>query len=446
MVCSHLSCHDRHRTLHFRAMCTHRSLTPVLSATLILLAALVVPLAAQQEATPAEGTLRSIDAEGTMTPTAVDDFIAPLFAGYDAPEARYPVDVYVAQVYARYPDGRMTPFRVQIFVPQRRDAVDGVYVFSPGSTGMIGPCRASREHVAGIRWGLYRAHVLAMAGQGFVGILPDYMGFEDNTLVQPYFHAASEARVIFDALRGVDTWIRTTYPDRFARGLQPYRRVAAGFSQGGHAIFAAADRNLTMGGNLYLHGVIGYGPTTAVEPMLNLYPSLGPMVAMSYLSVYGRENFDPADVLREPWASELEYDTTRQCVGGMQGYYPHDDPTDLFREDFLASMRDGTLAETHPVIKRIFDANRTGVTRHRVPALILQGTNDIVVARKTQDQFVSQLRALGNPVDYRVFEGSRHDTRQIAFDEAIAWMRSLDPRDRPRQMDGPTRFDPEIDR
>ena len=61
-------------------------------------------------------------------------------------------------------------------------------------------------------------------------------------------------------------------------------------------------------------------------------------------------------------------------------------------------------------------------------------------------ELFSQLRALGNPVDYRVFEGSRHDTRQIAFDEAIAWMRSLDPRDRPRQMDGPTRFDPEIDR
>ncbi|MEX2444360.1 MAG: alpha/beta hydrolase [Alkalispirochaeta sp.] len=398
------------------------------------------PLEAQSE-----GAIRIVTEEGTMTSSEIDRFAAPLFSGSRQPSARFPVDVYVAQVYTRYPNGRITPFRVQIFVPVHEQQTDGVYLFAPGSTGMIGPCRASREHVAGIRWGLYRAHVLAMAGQGFVGILPDYMGFEDNSLVQPYFHAASEARVVFDALNAVDTWIGDQYPRRFPEGIRNLSRVASGFSQGGHAALAAADRNTSMGGDLYLHGVIGYGPTAQIEPMLQIYPSLGPMVAMSYLKVYGRGSFDPADVLRERWASELEYDTTRHCVGGIQGYYPSD-PSQLYRAEFLSSLQRGTLDKTHPVIDRIFTANLTGLARHNVPILILQGTEDIVVSRATQDGYVRMLRERGNPVDYRVFEGARHDTRQIGFEEAISWMRSLNPDERPRQDTGPTRFDENVDR
>lgn len=395
-------------------------------------------------AAQSEGTIRSVTSDGAMSAAEVDRFAATLFAETNQPTARYGVEIYLAQVYTRYPNGRITPFRVQIFVPRTERTGDGVYLFSPGSTGMIGPCRASREHIAGIRWGLYRAHVLAMAGQGFVGVLPDYMGFEDDNLVQPYFHAASEARVVFDSLTAVDTWIADQYPQRFPDGIRNLRRVASGFSQGGHAALAAADRNASMGGELYLHGVIGYGATAQIEPMLRMYPSLGPMVAMSYLRVYGRGSFDPGDMLHQRWASELEYDTTRQCVGGIQGYYPSD-PSELYHPDFLRSLQDGTLDKTHPVIDRIFTANRAGLARHNVPVLLLQGTEDIVVSRSTQDQYVGMLRERGTPVDYRVFEGARHDTRQIGFADAMAWMRALDPEDRPRQRTGPERFDRELD-
>ncbi|MFW5695070.1 MAG: alpha/beta hydrolase family protein [Alkalispirochaeta sp.] len=392
-----------------------------------------------------EGTVRSVTDEGTMTPGEVDQFAATLFSDARQPSAQYAVDIYEVQVYTRYPNGRLTPFRVQIFVPRRNRSVSGVYLFAPGSTGMIGPCRASREHVAGIRWGLYRAHVLAMAGQGFVGILPDYMGFEDDDLVQPYFHAASEARVVFDSLTAVDTWIAQQYPERFPDGIRDLRRVASGFSQGGHAALAAADRNISMGGDLYLHGVIGYGPTAQIEPMLQIYPSLGPMVAMSYLKVYGRGSFDPADVLQSRWAAELEYDMTRQCVGGIQGYYPSD-PSELYRPEFLRSLRHDTLDKTHPVIDRIFSANLTGLARHNVPVLILQGTEDVVVSRSTQDEYVRMLEAQGTPVDYRVFDGARHDTRQVGFEDAIRWMENLNPAERPRQRSGPRRFDRDLDR
>jgi dienelactone hydrolase len=370
------------------------------------------------------GAVEAFVSEGTMLPREIDSFIAPLFAGYTAPEARNGADIYTLFVRTRYPDGNLTSVRVQLFVPRSATVPDTLYLFAPGSTGLIGPCRASREHEAGIRWGLYRAHVLAMVGQGFVGVLPDYMGFEDPALVQPYFHAESEARVIFDALRGSDAFLRERYGTRFPRGIAPLTRIAAGFSQGGHAIFAAADRDGTVERTISLHGVIGYGATTGIEPLLQMYPSLGPMIATSYVTVYGRDRFDPSLIFREPWASELEYDTTRQCVGGMQRYYPSD-PAELFTPEFLSSLRKGTLSMTHPSIAAILAENRTGLTRHGVPALIFQGTRDIVVSRETQDRYVTALRALGNPVDYRVIEGARHDTRQVAFDDAIAWITTL---------------------
>jgi len=398
---------------------THRRL-PSRGAGALFLLLLAVPLAAQST-----GRIVSILGEETLSVGEVSQLLEPLFAGYPVPEVRYAVDIVEVLVTTEYPGGETTPVRVQIMVPRRTDAVDGVYLFSPGSTGLIGPCRASREHVAGIVWGRYRSHVLAFAGQGMVGILPDYMGFEDNTLVQPYFHAESEARVIFDALAGADEWLRERFPRRFPAGIEPYRRVAAGFSQGGHAVLAAADRNDSLGRTLPLHGVIGYGATAEVAPMLAMYPSLGPMVVMSYLTVYGPDRIDPTEIFQEPWASDLEYDTTRQCVGGMQSFYPAD-PYRLYREDFLDSLYRGTLSRTHPRLSLLLEENTTGLDGHGVPVLLLQGTNDIVVSRKTQDAFVRRLRAAGTPVDYRVYDGSRHDTRQVAFDDVIDWIGSID--------------------
>lgn len=401
----------------------------------MMLALLVLPaLSHAQEL----GRVAEWSMERTMTAAEIDAFIEPLFDGYTAPRARMAVDIYELFVVTRYPNGRPTRTRVQLFVPQSSAAVPtdprGVYVFLPGSTGLIGPCRASREHVAGIRWGLYRAHTLAFAGQGFIGILPDYMGYEDPALIQPYFHAASEARVVFDTLHAVDGWIR----DRLPRGLVPLTRVAGGFSQGGHAAFAAADRNEELGGDLYLHGVFGYGPTTEIEPMFLAYPSLAPMVIQSFATVYGPTRFDPFRIVREPYASELEYDTTRQCVGAMQRYYPGTARA-FFRADFLDSLVKGTLEQTHPSIARILQGNRTGLSGHGVPALILQGTNDVVVYRETQDEFVARLRQLGSDVDYRVYEDARHDTRQVAFFDVVGWIDSLDPWIRPQPLAGAAR-------
>ena len=356
--------------------------------------------------------------EQRLEPREVDSFIATLFAGERAPQARHAVDIYQLRVNTRHPSGVETPVRVQLFVPAAAQTeLLGSYLFAPGSTGLINPCRPSREHEAGIRWGLYRAHVLAFAGQGFIGILPDYMGFEDWDLIQPYFHSESEARLIVDVTAAVDAFLSAKIPG----GLSRLTRVAAGFSQGGHAAFAAADRNIDFPVGLELHGVIGYGPTTAVDSLFLEYPSVAPMVVHAYRTIYGEDRFDPFLILAPRWAENLAYDTTRQCVGGIQSYYP-DTPSGLFDADFLHSLRSGTIARTHPGIARIMEENRAGESGHGLPVLILQGTEDIVIDRRTQDRFVTRLRRAGSRVRYLVYEGARHDTRQIGFFDVVAWV------------------------
>lgn len=359
--------------------------------------------------------------EARLSRTETDTFIAELYAGYEAPAARYEIEIYQLVVETLHPDGKTTPVRVQLFVPRApAEDIRGSYLFAPGSTGLINPCRVSREHEAGIRWGLYRAHVLSVVGQGFVGILPDYMGYEDWDLIQPYFHAESEARLIVDATVAADAVLAEIVPG----GLRALTRVAAGYSQGGHAVFAAADRSDWFPEGLELDGIIGYGPTTSVDALFVEYSSVAPMVVQVYRSIYGDDRFDPFAVLAAEWAGTLAYDTTRQCVGGIQSYYPGD-PTLLFETSFLKSLRAGTLARTHPSIDAIMEENRTGLSGHGLPILILQGTEDIVVDRATQDQFVQALRARDSDVRYLVYENARHDTRQIGFPAVLEWIDAL---------------------
>jgi hypothetical protein len=230
----------------------------------------------------------SVDLERVMAPRDVDEFISVLYEGYDRPTAEYGVNIYLMMIRTMHPSGTPTDVRVQVLVPRTGEVTPrGVYLFCAGSTGLVNPCRSSREHEAGIRWGLYRAHVLSFSGQGFIGILPDYIGFEDWDLIQPYFHAESEARVVADALAAVDRWFRSGGPSNvgiipsFPRGLQGLTKVAAGYSQGGHTAFAAADNAHTQPTAQRLDGVVGYGPTTGIEELFQEYPSVGPMVVES---------------------------------------------------------------------------------------------------------------------------------------------------------------------
>ena len=363
------------------------------------------------------GRIMDVEFDRTYSAAEIDAFIGPLFSGYQAPDARYGVDVYFVRYESLYPDGTDAPVTAQLFVPRMPDGEErDLYLFGPGSTGIIDPCRPSREHIAGIHWGLYRAHALAFTGQGMVGLVPDYMGFGDADRVQPFFQADAGAHLVLDGIRAVRAFLRDA-GEPVVDGV-----FLAGYSQGGHAAFAAADYQPRYAPEIEITGIIGYGPTTDMHALLREFVVVGPIVAYSFRERYGVERFDPGLMLQDRWLRSLDEDVTRQCIGGIQNYYPWG-PWALYREGFADALADGNVRRRYPKIDRILREHTVGLSGHGVPALILQGTDDIVVFPDSQREFVSRLRNAGSEVKYLVYEGERHDVRQAAYFDVLEWMR-----------------------
>ena len=362
----------------------------------------------------APGDLVAVTDEGLLRRSDVDAAVRVLFRRVAPPSALYPVAAYLVRFESRYHDGATATVTAQLFVPEGAP-LDTLYMFLPGTTGLIDRCRVSREHIAGINWGRYRSHALAFAGQGVVSMLPDYPGFGDPERLQSYFHTETEAQMVLNGIRAAGHLLHTRH------GTAPPRRVfLGGYSQGGHAMFAAADTRASLAPDLAISGVIGYGPTRDVATLLREFTVAAPMLIYTYAQIYGADRFDPTVILKQQWLDTLTHDVTHNCIGAMQNHYSWS-AADMFSADFLQALRQDDAA-AYPTIAALMAANSPGLAGHGVPALILQGTDDIVIAKSSQDRFVEQLRAAGSSVRYVVFAGGRHDTRQVGFQQALAWM------------------------
>jgi predicted esterase len=370
-------------------------------------------------AQPAPGTVLTLEPRGSLTAAAIDAAVGGRFRndGETPPRATTGVDAYLLRFATTGPDGGSSETIAQLYVPQV-PADAAVLAFAAGSTGLVARCSPTQAWLTSGSVETYGATALAYAGQGLATVLPDYLAAAGTTPLQPYFVAMAEAAVVLDALRAARSALRTTAP-----GLAVEHVFAAGYSQGGHAIFAAADRASTYAQDLPLAGVVGFGPSGDLDTLFLHFPYTAPWVVRAYQTVYPGE-VDPADVLAEPYASRLDADVERLCVVGAQAYYPHD-PAALFTAPFHAALASGTLAEAFPVWRDLFDRNDTGIHAHGVPVAIFQGVDDPVVPLAAQDVFVRRLCSLDVPVRYANYLRTRHETRYIGFGDALAWMRAL---------------------
>lgn len=335
-------------------------------------------------------------------------------------EASYGVELYLIRFTTTALDGGSATVAAHLAVPRLDDPMEvPVYVFGPGTTGLTDQCAPSAEHVRGADWGNYLEHTVAHAGHGVIGMMPDYMGFGDTEMLQPYLVAEAEARVMLDAIRAVERFFEDG-----AQGAHPGGAFVAGYSQGGHAAFAAADLQASYAPDTELLGVIGYGPTTDVVAVLREFTVVAPLLVYAYAQVYGTERIDPTEILAGEWLANLEDDVTSMCIDAIQQYYPLT-PEPLFTAAFTEALLSDRLADTYPEAYELFSKNSVGLAGHGIPALILQGTDDPVVRVETQNTFVELLCEAGSSVSYRRFEGVRHNTRNVGFAEAQAWMSSL---------------------
>jgi hypothetical protein len=382
---------------------------------ILLLAVGLQAVAAQ----PAPGTVLELEPRGRLSAASIDAAVGGRFRndGEAPPRATTDVDAYLLRYATTGPDGGPTETIAQLYVP-RVPSGPTLLAFAPGSTGLAAACSPTHTWRASGQVETYGATALAYAGQGVATVLPDYLATTGETPLQPYFVATAEATVLLDALRAARDALRSTTPS-----VEVVHAFAAGYSQGGHAVFAAADRASVYARELPLAGVIGFGPSGDLDTLFLHFQYTAPWVVRAYQAAYPGE-VDPAEVLAEPYASRLDADARRLCVGEAQSYYPHD-PTALFTAPFHAALGAGTLGEHFPVWRELFDRNDTGIQPHGLPVAIFQGVDDPVVPLSAQDAFVRRLCSLDVPVRYANYLRTRHETRYIAFRDALDWMRAV---------------------
>lgn len=394
---------------------------------LAIAAALCLPALAQggtlAEAGATAGDLLEVTSLGRVDPATIQQQARPTFSGYGMPIIENAVDVYRIRYVTTDLDGSLTPIVAQLFIPVLSDGAGptALYAFGSGTTGVGEACAPSRESEYGRPLGQYREYLQAYAGRGFIAIIPDYMGFDDPERPQAYFHAVAEAHVMLDAIRATYAFVERELPD-----MSPPEHVfTAGYSQGGHAAFAVADLRPNYAPDVPLHGMIGFAPTTNVERLLREGPYYAPYIAVSYAHTYGPEVFDPEAILSQRWLPTLMRDTETLCVDRAQAYYPFDANL-IYSPAFATALYAQNLEEAFPSIKRVLDANRTGLSGHGLPALIIQGGQDIIVRDPTQERFVVELCEAGSDTQYANYPEARHrHTKPAGFEDAIAWMKGL---------------------
>ncbi len=391
------------------------------AAALLALAATATGVAQQPveaaDATP--GQVVEVTYEERLSAEQVQAAAAASFGRYGPPETENAVDVYGLRFATTGLDGGTVVVPATLFVPVEPSRERApLYVFGSGTTGLADVCAPSREADLPAPLGDYRGYLAPYAARGIVTVFPDYLGFEDPDRPQAYFHAASEAHVLLDAARAV----RTTFEEAIWMGTLEEAVVTGGYSQGGHAAFAAADRVADYAPEVPLAGAIGYAATTDVEALFREGPYYAPYVLAAWSSVYGVDRVRPKTVLAERWLPSLQREAVQVCVDRAQQVYPFDVDA-MFDAAFADSLRRGTLDATHPELHALFRENRTGLSGHGLPALVVQGGNDVIVHDATQERFVQALCGLGSDVRYLNDPVARHrDTRPAGFEAAVGWI------------------------
>lgn len=378
--------------------------------------------AARASGTERPGAILSAHPLRVVPAAEVEREAVGFFETQHFPGMKYDVESWMISYESRDFDGSPAVVQAQLFIPLVPGGGERpVLVFGSGTTGVADGCAPSLEQPEVHRFGWYTANMLSYAGRGFIVLFPDYIGFNDPSRTQRYFSKLAEAHVMLDGARAARSFLATV-----VRPVRAGPRVfAAGFSQGGHAAFSAADLRASYAPDVPLAGIIGFGATCDVTALLREGPVYAPFLLYAWSEMYGTSDVDPSRVLKAPWAERLEADAAVMCVDTFQHYYPWD-PARLYASDFLEALKNNHIEQVLPRLAARLAENKAGLSGHGIPALVIQGTGDIVVTTPTQDRFVSELRAAGSTVSYLVLNGVRHRfIRQAGFSASVDWMESI---------------------
>jgi predicted esterase len=288
-----------------------------------------------------------------------------------------------------------------------------VIVYGAGTTGLANRCAPSNENPLKPTLGNYENQMISQAAQGSVVVMPNYLGFDTAQQLQHYFIAKKEATSLLSSALALFT-IYDQQPN--TPPIQANHIFLAGYSQGGHSAFAAADFQEEMTPEIRISGIIGHGPTPNVSHVLRLNPNLAPYITTAYANSY--DDFEPEKIINQSYLDSLN-EAERICADEGFGYSSVT-PTQMYNQDFL------TVNQTFPEEGKRFEENNVGLRFDNIPVFLAQGTIDPIVTLDDQAQFVEELCQKQIPVQFQIYPEQNHfNIRQISFADTQQWIAQI---------------------
>lgn len=271
--------------------------------TVPMLAAAVLAACGGSDDPDTRGNVVSVTQTVTLAKAAVDAAAGPL-----APLIGSAAKCDVAQQKLAYetidPRGNATRASAGLAIPSGCAGPFPILVYHHGTTVSRAFTMSSPSNIEAL------AQIAMFAAQGYVVVMPDYLGYGDSTLdYHPYLHAENTAAVSIDALRA-------------AKAVLAERSVAtssklflAGYSQGGHSAMAthrAIERDHAKEFTITA-SVPQSGPYALEDTFVQgiTQPGQGAsifttMTFVGYQKAYGDLYAKPEDAFQAPWVTGIE--------------------------------------------------------------------------------------------------------------------------------------------
>ncbi len=367
------------------------------------------------------GKVLSSTKDKSYTQNEINQFINRFYVSDQRMPAKYSIDHYSVVFNTTDEKNNVLAVTGQLYVPVVNSPQKfPVWVHGAGTTGIDDKCAPSKEIFDKDNWGDYNAQMLSLASQGYIIFFPDYEGFNDLNRIHHYFTAELEGRTLLDGARAVYDFFAQEELNTGAEKAVFF----AGYSQGGHAAYAANDIANSYAPDIPIKGVIGYAPAINIRALLLENPRLAPYLMVSYKDLYGPDTFKPQTMLKEEWLVNLDKEAQGKCISEAIQDYPNT-PDQMYNEEFLNALH-SNFASGFPEAKTIFEKNNAGYAKDPAPFLVLQGTDDPIVTQKTQEEFIRESCRKGNTITYNLYQGINHyQTRQVSFKDSINWIQGI---------------------
>ncbi len=363
----------------------------------------------------------------TVSRDQMDDVILQFYGSQDFVSASYAVDEYALTITTEDLDGAITQVAAHMWVPRLDQPLEApIFVFGPGTTGLVDKCAATRENPGVADWGNFQSYLRSYAAQGFITIMADYVYFDDPDRLQPYYVSPLQGRVALDAARSVYSLFNGA-PLPGSGQTTPFDAVfIGGYSQGGATVFAARDIQPEYAPDVPLAGILSFGTVADQKDHMLTRPEFSAYRWVAWEAFYGEDLVDLDVVFNELWLPTVRNDATRMCVHEVFNFYPKD-PSRVYTEAFYNALVNDTIAGDFPIHSQLLDSNTPGLTERNTPVLILQGDLDETTPPADMEDYIRRFCTFpANTLTYNKYISTTHFyTRQKSYADTLRWMGNI---------------------